>query len=82
MIIFKTKELISLTGSGLMNMMFMQRNQSVIELSTPLVMYGQTSLHPFYYEISHISRHNYTSIPHSRLVNEIKLGLINYWEKK
>jgi hypothetical protein len=78
-LMYETKELISLTGSGLLNMIFMQRNQKVVELSTPLIVHGETSLHPFYYEIAYTSRHTYTSIPHDRSINQVKKALSKHW---
>lgn len=79
-LMYESKELVSLTGSGLMNMVFMQRNQKIIELSTPLTVYGETSVHPFYYEIAYISNHIYTNIPHNRSVKEVKKALSKHWE--
>ena len=78
-LMYEAKELVSLTGSGLMNMIFMQRNQKIVELSTPLIVHGETSLHPFYYEISYISNHIYTNIPHNRSTNQVKKALKKHW---
>jgi hypothetical protein len=79
-LMYEAKELVSLTGSGLMNMIFMQRNQKVVELSTPLVVHGEASLHPFYYEIAYISNHIYTNIPHNRSTGQVKKALNKHWD--
>jgi capsular polysaccharide biosynthesis protein len=78
-LIYETKELVSLTGSGLVNMMFMQPKQRVVELTTPIVTNALLSLHQFYYEIAYISSHVYTSIPHKRSQEEIKSMLNTHW---
>ena len=67
----EVETLVSLTGSGLMNMLFMQKNQKVIELTTPLVAISRLTMHPFYYISAYTSDILYTSIPHHRKVDDV-----------
>jgi capsular polysaccharide biosynthesis protein len=67
---YTVKTLISVTGSGLTNAMFMQENSNIIELSTPFSIVHPklnnkitTELHHFYNLISFFKNQQYVSIP-------------------
>ncbi len=78
-LINEVKTLVSLTGSGLMNMLFMQKKQTVIELTTPLVAVSRLTMHPFYYVSAYTSDILYTSIPHHRKVDDIIVKLNKFF---
>lgn len=69
---YSTKTLVSVTSSGLTNCIFMQDNQTVIELETPLtIQYPdvlgnpigvRNELHHFYKSLSYLKSHNYIAI--------------------
>lgn len=75
---YEVKTLVSLTGSGLMNLLFMQDKQTVIDLTTPLVAVSRLTLHPFYYYNSYAANQIYVSIPHHRNVDDITDKLSKY----
>lgn len=60
------KTLAGVTGSGLLNSIFMPRGGLVLEMSTPLLGNGREDLHPFYREISFCKEHTYISMTNSR----------------
>lgn len=72
------KLLISLSGSGLTNQLFMKPRQTVVELSNPLINYDPNSeshlkeFHNQYLTIAQACDHTYISAPHQRSVEEIK----------
>lgn len=66
------KTIASLTSAGLANALFMQKGGNMIELSTPLVVNGQSQLHMHYAAIALSLDMNYTSIPHMRNFSEIE----------
>lgn len=72
----QVKTLVSVTSSGLTNMLFMQPNQTVIEIQVEIVQQNGTTneqypifiqrLHPFYQVLSFIKEHTFLSIPSHR----------------
>jgi len=60
-----TKIISGNTGSGLMNSIFMQKNQKMIEFTSMLVTDNFESLHGHYQGLAFIKNHLYLSIPHS-----------------
>lgn len=69
----QVKTLVSVTSSGLTNMMFMQPKQTVIEIQVEIVDHGGNQegpftqrLHPFYQILSFIKDHTFLSIPSRR----------------
>lgn len=73
----EVKTLVSVTSSGLTNMIFMQSNQTIIELQAELVqvldgpradggIIPKQNLHSFYQPLSFMNEHTYISIPSQR----------------
>lgn len=72
----EVKSLVAVTCSGLMNMLFMQDNQTVIEIQVELVqvMGGSDpelimplqNLHSYYQSLSFVNKHTFISIPSDR----------------
>jgi len=60
------KIIVGLTGNGLMNQLFMNNNQTIIELSTPICSSGEIAILSQYQEIANAKQHLYINIPHNR----------------
>lgn len=67
----RVKVLCSVTSAGLCNMIFMDPGETVVELSTPLLVQGDIGIHLHYYGISRTKRLNYISIPNDREAKEL-----------
>jgi hypothetical protein len=88
----EVKTLVSITSSGLSNMIFMQPNQMVIELMAELVqvtrfdnysfVYPDQKLHNFYSALSFMRQHTYISIPSHRdpdkVIKTLSSGALSY----
>jgi hypothetical protein len=79
------KVLVGLSGGGLTNHMFMQNNQTVIELATTIkpgyvegVSTEETrSYHMEYIAMSYLKNHNYIVVPHDETVSNILDKFVN-----
>lgn len=78
----------SCTSAGLLNTLFMQDGQTMIEFQVPLVALRgdgtwDQSLHDFYHPISYVMKHEYIAIPAMRSVDLIidRLNNRSYLEK-
>jgi hypothetical protein len=69
--------LVSLTGASLTNCIFMKPGKTVIELSTTLVLGGEESLHTHFYDIAYAKNHNFISIRHDRVAQNVIDKLTN-----
>jgi len=69
--------LVSLTGASLTNCIFMKPGKTVIELSTTLVLGGEESLHTHFYDIAYAKNHNFISIRHDRVAQNVINKLTN-----
>jgi hypothetical protein len=72
----EVKIIASCTSAGLLNTLFMQDGQTMIEFQVPLVALRgdgtwDQSLHDFYHPISYVMKHEYVSIPAMRSVDLI-----------
>jgi hypothetical protein len=88
----EVKTLASITSSGLANMIFMQPNQTIIEIQAELVqairfdddtyVYPEQRLHNHYSTLAFMQEHTYTSIPSRRdpdkVIQAITSGLVSY----
>lgn len=68
---WETRVIASVTSAGLLNSLFMQDGQTMLEIQVPLVSVGPggsvfQSLHNFYQPISYVLKHDYISIPAMR----------------
>lgn len=68
---YNVKNLVSLSGAGLTNQCLMQPGANVVEISTPLMVMGETELHTLYFCMAWAKDHNYYSIPSLRKSKEI-----------
>jgi len=57
------KTVVSVTGAGMLNLLFMPKGSKVIELVTPITINGTESIHQWYHSLSFAKKHRYTSIP-------------------
>lgn len=64
------KTIVSVTGAGLLNLLFIPKGSKVVELVTPLGINGTESIHQWYHSLSFAKRHRYTSIPGMRKAND------------
>jgi hypothetical protein len=65
------KTLVSTTGAGLVNMCFMKDRTQVVELTIPMMVQGNTTLHTHYAPMAWAKRLVYFSIPSMRSTEEI-----------
>ena len=63
--------LVSLTGASLTNCLFMKPNKTVVELATTLILNGEETLHTHFYDMAYAKNHNFISIRHDRLVDNV-----------
>lgn len=91
---YTIKTMVSLTSSGISNAIFMQPGQTVLEISSPLLLVGNGNhldgfdiveeLHHFFFMIGYYKRHTYLTLPlHSRSTTEAieKLDSTKYLQK-
>jgi len=77
----EVKTLVSLTSSGLTNMIFMQTGQTVVEIQAEIVLHIHQEqsrqetllqrLHPFYQVLSYMRDHVIVSVPSNRDPNKV-----------
>jgi hypothetical protein len=78
----EVKVVASCTSAGLLNTLFMQDGQTMLEFQVPLVALKgdgtwDQSLHDFYHPVSYVMKHEYVSIPAMRSVDLIIDRLTN-----
>lgn len=75
---YEAKTVVSLTGSGLINIVWMQPRSTVVELSTPMVLplhfadeennirHVEETIHHFFSALSFNKEHNYVAVPNKK----------------
>lgn len=72
---YETKILVGLNGAGLTNMLFMQKNQFVIDLLPEVQTPSNQKIYPklcsFYFTFSWLCEHYYLMVPHKRISSSL-----------